>query len=459
MKRPAAAMLLALALGCGTGGTIEGRIVMAEGPEGLDVYAALYRVDALSRLYPLGQRRVDVTRTAGGETSYRFDALFSGRYVIAAFVDHAGTGRIDENLDEAELSEVVFIDPSAADQRSANLDLYLGMSAPNKVTLRGTLHLSERARQLPVSLYVLDGPIDDPEVQVVRHRTIAGRGEVPFHFHNISKGSVHLLATADVGGDGRLDNDLLALSHQNPVAVDPSRGSEVDGLELWLDLQAPHLGGISGALMRNGVVSNHVIQLAAYDRDPTLDADARTMALLNVSPSSEHVLPFSMPSLPLGQLYLVAFHGVDEGDRMPSTWRVWPGMGKEALPLRLDADTRLREDVQFPLGVGRISGTLNLEKVPGTVSKLAVVAFSLGEIRQLDVLSLSPIDGRISAPFEMFGLEDGRFELQLVPDASGDGRFEDEVAAEYYFSCRPGTVEIVGGDRAGCDFEASLGAR
>lgn len=478
LSRLALAATMAGLVGCSETASIQGNLIVGPGHEGQAVFALLFRIDTITEPDPdrPGRERtrrettfvsplsVGVAKADGGSFPYLFHSLAAGEWLIGGWLDrHDDRDPTGDVITVDELT-VLVLDPADPERRLAKHDLFVGMSGPGRGTLRGMLHRSERARDLPVSVLVLDGPINDPNARAVAAATVDAGLDGAFTAFNVPPGNVHLVALADIGADGKFTNDLIAISAANPVLVDLEDHRVTEGLELWLDRQAPALGSLSGTLTLNAPLPTARYQLAVYNADPRGETAPALLALLNLSPQNATSVPFTVPSLPLGDLYLAGFIETFVKGGTLDTFRIYPGGGADAKGIPLTAEAPHAANLALPMGVGRASGRIRVAGLKHEVTQAAVLAVvrdptgARDEIRQLEIFPGETSGGVFTSSFDLFGLEDGPFELQLIPDNTGglEDWIQDRYEQGFVLASTPTEITITGGSREGADFDVTL---
>lgn len=470
MRRLAAWVIGVALMGC-TATSIEGKVIVGPGPEGLAVVAVLWQMqmapqdptDPFSPMVEqpvaLGQQAVGTTLAAGGEFPFAFHTLSKGSYLVGAFIDLND----DRDVSSDELSvdlaaPPLEIDPDDPEKVRASRDVYLRMSAPDRLTLSGLLHRSAVAAARDTEVLILDKPLTDATATIVARQTIrAGAQDVAWKLFNVPPGLVHVIALDDLSLQGQ-----VAMHAGNPVALSNEGGQERGDIDLWMDRQAPGLGSVSGQVQLNAALSGLRVQLWLFGADPTTVDEAPLLGWVNAAGGSSTTLPFHFSSVPLRTLYLAGgIMSSEPNGQILSTTRVYK-VGAEPSPLELTAQSPSRTDLVFPMGVGRVSGTITVENATKGLG-LWTFAMVEGESRpvpqQYDVF-LAPSDGTIQVPYVMFGLEDGKYRMQLVPDTTGVDGPNDELAAQppFVFNGSPAEVEIVAGGRVASDFSVKLRA-
>lgn len=473
MKQAAGRAGLALALaavlgGCAELGSIGGRVVVGPGAAGRTVVALLFEVrsqvdpadpgQVTSRLFLVQQSPLGVVASAaGGELDFLFHSLPLGTYVVGAYVDRNGDRDITVCVDDFVVDEFETVRLVAGDGRQQRRDVHLLRSAPERATVRGTVHLSERARPNPISLLALDGPLNAPATRVLAAAPVCGEGrERAFTFFNVPAGPLHLVAVAQLPEpDGSAD--LYGIHAANPLTA--AAGAVLEEVAVWLDAQAPDLGALSGELRFNAPVQDARVQLLVYDRDPTPGQDEILLAVVQLRPASGAVtVPFAVPSLRLGPVRLGAFLRVREGETVHRAVRLHR-TGDALTRFTLTPEAPHERGIEFPLGVGRVSGEVRLENAPANLRRVFITASIGANVRELEAWEGRVENGTfvLDAPYVLFGLDDGLFDMTLIPDVTGDGWVQDELDAGYFFPGSPAQVEILGGSRAGSDFRLRLG--
>jgi uncharacterized protein (DUF2141 family) len=468
-----APLALALLTGC-FGATIEGKVVVGEGQEGLTVYAALWR-DDVGKSNPADFVTVEAwpvgTATkAGGRFDYSFLSVSKGRYVVGAFADRGADGAITDDAFVLNVETPLEVDPNVPSLREHTQDIFLATSRPGRATLAGTLHAGPGAAALSVQVLALDRPIEDPSARVMAGASLAPGVERPFRLFDVPSGPVHLVAIADVGGDGQPANDLYALHPGNPLTLEADR---VPGaIDLWLGAQAPDLGRMAGTLTLNAALPNLRVQLLALSSStpagaaaPVLASDARVEAIVNVDLGGRASADFVMPSLKRGVHFLAAsLETTDPDGTRLSASRVHTKDGQE---VGVDTERPESQSLTFGLGVGRCSGTIRLHGAPGTMTTAGLFALVPGGvprpgqlaqpvIHDVLVVPARPVNGEVVATYRFFGLEDGRYDLSLIPDLDGDGSYQSEYEARRVYASTPAQVTVTGGGRVAADVEATL---
>jgi hypothetical protein len=475
----ASAALAALA-GCAPTASVQGRVIVGPGHAGQAVFALLGRLDQVtdpddptktrSEFNIVAPLSVGVASAEGGSFPYLFHSLEAGTYFVGAWLDAHDDRRVTDDLTALDQFSPIVLDPAVEATRTAARDVFIGLSAPDRATLSGTLHLSAAAAGLRVSVLVLDGPLNDPKSVAVASASVGAGQDPAFTAFNVPPGNVHLVALADVGDDEDFSNDLIAISDQNPVLVNLTDRREITGLELWLDRQSPALGSVSGTITLNAPLATARYQLAVYNADPTGPTGATLLALLNVAPRSAPSIAFTVPSLPFGELFLAGLIESRENGRSLSAYRFYRGTGTEAKAIPVTAAEPAVRDLLFPMGVGRLSGTIRVSGQKNPVTQAAVLAVTrvpagdgktTDELRQYDVFEgTTGSDGVFTAPFEMFGLEDGEYTPQVIPDnTGGDPDWINYLYGQsppFSFQSAPTKVTVTGGSREGVDFDVTL---
>lgn len=474
MRSLLAVSALLLASAC-TSGTIEGSVLVGPGQDGLAIVTVLWQVQTVQvdpadpsagtkdELVALGQTAIGTAAAEGGTFPYSFHSLAKGRYLVGAYAD-LGDDRVP-TTDEFSVDLIapfLEIDPDDASKETQTRDIYLARSAPSMGTIKGVVHRSAAAATKATELLVLGGPLNDPNAQLIAQRTLPpGTQDVSYTIFNVPEGDAHVIALDDFTLRGN-----VAVFPRNPLIISLNETREATGVDLWLDRQAPDLGGIRGSLTFNASLANLSVQLLAFASDPTVDPEAALVGLVNVSANNLVEAPFDLKSTPLGRLYLAAFVSTTEGSRTLSTSRVYR-LGSSATAIETTAQAPQVSGIRFPLGVGRVSGLIEVTNAPANLEIVLVASVGplispiqgQGEIRQNDFI-VAPGTGTHSFRYEMFGLEDGSFDMTAIPDSNKSGDFNDELNSSppFAFAGTPGKVEIIGGGRVGCDFKIPLAA-
>jgi hypothetical protein len=473
MHRLLAPFALALLTGC-FGATIEGKVVVGEGQAGLTVYAALWR-DDVGRSNPADLVAVEAwpvgTATKeGGRFDYLFVNLPKGRYVVGAFADRGSDRAITDDAFALNSATPLTVDPGDAALRSQSQDVFVAASRPGRGTLAGTLHAGPAAAPLAVQVLALDGPVENPSSRVLAGETLAPGSERSFRLFDLPAGPVFVVALADVGSDGDASNDLLAVHPEGPVGVEADRTR--DGVELWLAAQAPDLGRIAGRVTLNAALPNLRVQVLALSASmpagaaaPVLAADASVEAVVNLDLSGRDAADFELPNLRTGVHFLAAtLETTDPDGTRLNTSRLY---AKDGVELPVDTGKAESQTVAFGLGVGRCSGKVRLHGAPATMTTAALFALVPGGVPQpgqlsqpvvhdVLVLPARPANGEVSTAYLFFGLEDGTYDLSLIPDLDGDGSLQSEYEARRVYASTPARVTVTGGGRVAADFEATL---
>lgn len=444
-------------------GSISGTIHVGEWEPGHEIIAQLYRFYPGSDGYE-DTLRLESTRHmgitgSGDRFDYSFTSLDPGVWVVGAFVDIDGNGHMG-SCEPYTVNEFQRVTVAPNGPLHHEQDVYVLKSGPGTVTLSGTLHLGSRARERPTSVALLDGPLQRASSRIRAVRAVCAIGPTrDFTLHNVPEGRYDLVAFAHAVRDEEFS--LYGLLSTNPLRVDPDTRSDVDDLQLWIDLQSPDLGGISGTLTFNAPIGDAVIQLMTFDRDP-VDPDARATAVELIRPNPNAVsVPFVLPSLALRSHHLAAaIEVVDSNGSFQVTSRQYRHTRSDpGIPLSAAAP---HAEITLSLGLGRVSGDIELTNAPADLTSVFVLATVQGddglEVEVFDEFRGSVTDGvfRTPGPYTLFGLTDGTFEMVLVPDVSGDGWLQDEINANYTFGSDPPKITVVSGSRVGADFRVRL---
>lgn len=470
MKRSFACLLAFAIAGCTSPTAIEGRVIVGEGVGGRAVVAVLWQITLapdetkadrplVEQPVVLAQQAVGTTTSKGGAFPYAFHSLAKGRYLVGAYVDFDNDGYISgDELSIDLLSPPLDIDPDDDARRKATRDVYVRMSAPDRLTVSGVLHRSPLAAGKAAEILLLNGPLSDPDAEIIARTSVpAGGLDLPWRIYNVPAGAVHALALDDLSLEG-----FVALSPQNPIQVTLEGGEEVRDVELWMDRAPPGLGSLEGEVTLNAALPRTRVSLWVFNENPLERPDATLVAWVNAQATTERV-PFSISGLPLETLYLAALiTTVDPDGSTHSTTRLLLAHD-EPRPLALGPERPSLDGLVFPMGVGRVSGTIHVENA---TEGLGLWAFAMVDggtrpsTRQYEVL-VAPKSGTVSVPYVLFGLEDGEYRMQLVPDTTGVDGPNDELAMTppFVFNGAPAQVTIEYGGRAASDFTLRLKAQ
>lgn len=468
-----------LGAACAQTGAIEGKIVVGPGQDGLAVMAVLWQQQPATaangttqpKLVALGQLAVGIAGRDGGTFDYTFHSLDKGTYVVGAYADLHDDRDITDDTRSIDEDSPLVVDPTDKTKQTLKHDVFVGVSAPDRATVRGTLHLSAHAAAAPLHLYVLTGGLNDPTAKVVGSATPGPGTDVPFALFNVPPGQVYLVAVADIGNDGNPENDLYAFYPLNPFTT--TGGKDTTGVDLWMDRQAPELGSYAGKLVFNAPLATLRVQLlvlasaAQNGGAPQLGNQADIEAIVNLDATSTLEVPFVVPSLKKGSHFLAAVVVSHEGDGVThSATRIYPGAGS-GKEVALDTGDALSQELRFGLGVGRCSGTIKLHGAPAALKTVAVFALLPGGdvspgvpgsplIHDELAVAVQPTGGEAVASYQLFGLEDGTYDIALIPDLNGDGSVQDDYQANQTYNGTPLKVTVTGGGRVGSDFDVKL---
>jgi hypothetical protein len=473
MHRLLAPLALALLTAC-FGPTIEGKVVVGEGQEGLVVYAVLWR-DDVGRSNPADFVAVEAwpvgtaTRT-GGRFDYAFVGVAKGRYVVGAFADRGGDSAITDDVFALNSATPLDVDPEVPALREQQQDIFVAASRPGRATLAGTLQAGATAAPLAVQLLALDRAIEDPAARVLAAATLAPGAARSFRLFDLPPGPLHLVGIADVGNDADPSNDLYAVHPANPLRVEPDRTQ--DGVDLWMDAQAPDLGRIAGRVTLNAALPRLHVQLLALSATqpagapaPLLAADASVESIVNLDLSGRDSADFVLPNLKKGVHFLAAsLQTTDPDGTSLSASRLHGIEGRE---IGLDTERPESQNVRLGLGVGRCSGNIRLHGAPATMTTAGLFALVPGGVPQpgqlaqpvihdVLVVPARPVNGEVNAVYRFFGLEDGTYDLSLIPDLDGDGTYQAEYEARRVYASSPAQVTVTGGGRVAADIEATF---
>jgi hypothetical protein len=470
---PLIAALCALLLSCsGTKGNIVGHVKVAGGHPGLGVFVVLWEVpaalqdpnDPSSPLIPavpraellqkatvLGQLAVGITDKEERDFKYTLHSLDRGLYIVGAYLD------TNEDPNRNFLADIHFIgsdepieiDPAMSNLSTVKRDIYLGKSAPEKGTLSGVLHVSDRTAAASTMLIAFDGnPFTGADVSVVAQKQVTGATDIPFDLYNIplsSDGttrSIFLTAVTDANADGELSfySDFVSILLTNPVYLTQD-AREAKGLELWMDRQAPGRASLSGSIDLNARLSAANATLLVFSSDPRKNANAYVVGVSNVAASMTSSMPFSIPSLPTGAVWMIGV--LQTPGAYLETVDAQYDFGANFLgmtPIPLPAENPHVTDFRFPMGVGRVSGAIDLSNVSESIGSAWVYANKSGTTELARFESVTIEQGQVLVPYEIFGFEDGKYDVYL------------ETAAGKTIPGSPKTIVITGGSREGSDF-------
>jgi uncharacterized protein (DUF2141 family) len=465
--------LAALLAGCVETASIQGNVTVGPGQEGLAVFAVLWEVDTTTgsrpQLVALGTQSLGVAQAGTSTFKYSFYGLQRGTYVVGAWADLHDDREITDDAITADTLAPLEVDPADAARRLVRHDVFLGASGPDKATVRGTLHVAAAGVGSTARLYALDRPVNDPEAQVLATAAVVATAATPFSLFNVPPGPVHLFAQVDVGDDESEGNDLFAIHAMNPLTL--AQGGELAGQALWAGVQAPDLGSIAGRLVFNAALPSLAVQLvvlaptAQAGGPPALSDTAAIEAIVNVDAGGRVEVPFELPSLRPGLHFVAALVRTADADgTVRQAQRIYSVASKETA---IDTRDEGARDVRFSLGVGRCSGSIRLAGAPSTLRSVAVFALVPGvsqgpglpgqpAIYEAQAIPVSASNGQVTTAYQLFGLEDGTYDLALIPDLNGDGSYQEEYAAERIYDGAPLRVTVEGGGRVGSDFAVTF---
>lgn len=493
-------LLASTLVACSPTAAIDGHVVVAEGYEGAGVYTILlHEVTVPDAADPTRSRTEfevlqflasGIAEAKQARFPFQFHSLRAGRYMLAAWVDANGDGETTGDPLQINSLDIVTLDPEVETMRTATRDLYVGLSGPGFATIRGTLHRSSAAAAYSTLITVLDRPFgsgdgrpddettnenDRDPVQLATIEVGPGMTDVPFALFNVPPGNgaggrdVYVLAVANVGNDDDIRNDLYATAAVNPIRIDGLARLEATGADVWIDRHGPDVGGIDGTVSLNAPLANGHLQLIAFDRDPYGGQDGTTAQILAISnrylSSSATAIPFTVPGLRLGSVYLAAILSASTAPGAPSSVRVYPGAFRDPAPIVLSVDQPRVTGTTLEMGVGRVSGTFRVTDArpprPGDfpVNQLAICATrrSGGSI-QIPTYEVIDLRSAKSGSFELFGLEDGAFDIVAVADTwnGASGWIESTITSGADHPANPPSITILGGSREGADFDITV---
>lgn len=462
-----------LLLSCGgPKGNIIGHVRVAAGHPDMGVFVVLWQLpaapldpdDPQSPLIPtvgrsqmmseatmLGQIAVGVTDEEERNFKYNLYSLDRGLYVVGAYLD------TNQDPNRNMLADVHVIDsgspievwPGIADLTTVTRDLYLGKSAPEKGTISGVIHMSERATKSPSTVIAFDGnPFMSADASIIAQTQVNGALDAPFTLFNVplsedgSAREIYVTAVSDANSDGNIGfySDRVAVLRGNPLYLMPD-AREVTDLELWMDRQAPNLGSLTGVIEFSSRLAVAATTLLAFSNDPTKNANANVVGVVNGSGIEAVTIPFVMPSLPLGKIWLVDLLQTAGAYEPIVSAQYQYGLGRMGMtPIAIPAESPHVSEFRFPVGVGRVSGAIDLARAETPVSWAWVFVNEAGTTNLVRYDTITFESGAQLTPYELFGLKDGVYDVYLQTDAgkSMDGS--------------PRTVVITGGSREGSDF-------
>ncbi len=476
-------------IACSNSASMSGTIHVAPGHAGMGVYAMLLQqatqpadpvdptqvqIPVTGQLTIVGYRSVGVASDNGGDFTYNFNQLDKGWYTIGAFLDSGVDPQPDINKDvHWEEDNQFFVDPNGT-PRQATDDICIGMSCPDRATIKGTLHISANASQWPTAVvwqnwrFGVARPSATDSFSPKQHVTFfpatGVAGDIPFVLFNVPLESVYLWADANVNNDAQGVVDLFGLPRVNPITLD-ANNREVDNVDIWLDRQAPDLGSISGTVTLSGALANAHLEIDVFSNNPTQTRSPTIVGVLELDAAGKVSVPFQLPSLPIGPLYLLAFLQTSVNGSTVSTYGAYSSTGTGATAITLTTDAPAQNGIDVALGVSLVSGTVTLAHVPTTpaLSQVFVLATDPTKAPPDDVidgvqLAVTQSNGSASLSYQLFGLVDGTYNMTLVPDTSHDGNYTDERAAHYGFKGTPAQISIVAGGRQRSDFNVDMAA-
>jgi uncharacterized protein (DUF2141 family) len=448
---------------------IEGKVIVGDSLARWPVAVGLVDADnSLAASAPLG---------LGAQTplAYAFGNLSKGKYRVVALAN-VGADEDQNNdvfawaLDEAD------VDGAVKDKATAKVDVFLGMSDPRRTSVRGVLHVAPEYKDLAMVVAAIRGRANSAGevVAAVTPDAPGSDGTRAFGLHNLEDGDYTIFAVADVGSDSDSRNNDFAFSSKNLVLVERLRGEEVNGVDLWLGVGDPDMGAIAGTISLTAALPGAELRVIGFREDPGVVGDPGVVALRRVTPGSAAGMPYRLDTLPKGTYYIAAVIEDAEG---ASNFR-WHFTGTHdpaaidpvgqdvADPIQVDpagVEGAKEVTVDFALGVGRVGGDITVTNSLERVKSFAVLATQGTELMGSTIVDLPAADAADlnaarTVSYQVFGLEDGAYDIVCVPDCSGDGAFGDELGSRYTFPGTPASATIAGGGRARSDCTVDMSA-
>jgi hypothetical protein len=268
---------------------------------------------------------------------------------------------------------------------------------------------------------------------------------------------MYVLALSDINRNGSLEfgSDLISLRPDNPITVSMDQQT-AGNVDLWMDRQSDALGSIQGTVTLSAALPTTGLTLMLYSSDFSMYANANVVNVVNLTTTaSDGTVAFQFPSVSSGQVYLF---GLVRSTRISGSGTAFGQSeydGTQTTPAAIPVTMAQPHvtGINFPVGVGLVSGSAQLTNMPSDLRQFWVMATMThaGKIYLKGYDTVSVIPGTSAYTYEVFGLLDGQYDMSLVPDLTHTGSISDNLS-----NAKPGvpaSVKISGGGRQGSDFK------
>jgi len=377
---------------------------------------------------------------ASGKSDYSFQNLAAGTYwVLGLWSPPAGQAQV---FAPAHAGALV-LDPSVETKsRMDFVDVYLGSCDPEATGLDGEVVVADRLLTRNVAVGALAGPMrSDAQPAMIAMSGAPGPGaRRPFALCDLPPGPAYVYSISTP--PGATDPDTIVAHEGNPLD-----GTKLGHATLYLEAPAPGRGTITGTLHLSGPLPGLRPAFALTAEVPRQGVDVERYEVLD--PVSGTELAYTLAAVPLGTWYVTAAVRHPAG---PETFRIRPD------PVELTA-TAPAATVDFEVGVGRLTGSIEVRHAPAGNAKVLVVAARTGSPPEASVavpLGAADAAGMRRADYLLFGLADGTFTSVVVVDANVDGRFDDDAAAHHTAPGVPAVATVASGGETQVDFVVDL---
>ncbi|MFN7133141.1 MAG: chitobiase/beta-hexosaminidase C-terminal domain-containing protein, partial [Myxococcales bacterium] len=432
-------------------GRLTGRIVVDPAHAGKSLVLGLYDRAPAVGVLPVSTN--PITLGPDHQATWTFTVTSSGVYHLLAWLDANDSNRVDPgDLYAAPAKSPVVIDVADPLKWGAEgLDIYVGLGDPDFGSVRGTVHLAPRLASQPVTVVLMDRPFGKPDAKVLAFASAGTpdpQGRAAYVLYSLKSGEGYLAAVVDVGADGDEANNEYGVHPGNPVVValdDPAKKDHT--IDLWVGVQNPALATISGTLHLSAAYAGGGITVHATE-GPVEDAVIRSSVRVTKN-DTDSTFSYTLPNLNPGSYNVVVTYTNGRAD----SYRVFPG--KVAVDLGANKAVTGKD---LDLGVGVAKGEFRVKNAATRVRLVGVLAMSAGSIAgyALRKLGAPTRSGVRTASYEIFGLDDGTYNLRGVVDENGNGAVEDEARALNVHNATPPQVTIRNGSTATGDFDVTL---
>ncbi len=322
-------------------------------------------------------------------------------------------------------------DGDIADGDHTDGDMTDGDENPSQLgSISGTVFASNDYAGVRRIVFLYDeNPYSDFSITPLKQIELAGSGNTAelYSFTELIGGQYYVMMRVDVGDDDDASNDVGAVYPDivSIVPIDP-QFRDIESVDLYIGLDNPEKGSISGTLMLSSAYQEKRVYLMAVEfkgvdesGNNIIDAWPSSVQFLNPAPD-QMARSFSLTNLNGGNFFLMAI--VDYGESLPLL-----GYYSPYGPYQISLDEREGQqsytDEMFYIGVkdpnwGSISGIIELPAaLPGKQVGVSLCSAQTVtpenpeeepvEFCQAETILLVKNDGSTQLPYTLGNLQDG----------------------------------------------------